>query len=116
MVPVSGFHRGDKTGNAGAVLRDSHRYLSGGARVAVADQSAIGFVRYIPECNPGFGEKIGDRHEGRADNAEGMLDAMHLQDLDEGLFSGHFHRRLSFVNAGVVVNVLPGTKRISFRQ
>jgi hypothetical protein len=30
---------------------------------------------------PAFGEQVGDRHQGRADDAEGMLDAVHLQDL-----------------------------------
>jgi hypothetical protein len=28
-----------------------------------------------------------------------MFDAMHLQDFDEGFFSGHFHRNIPFVSS-----------------
>ena len=45
----------------------------------------------IPEGDAGLGEEVRNRHEGRSDNAEGMLDAVHLEDLDESLFGGHAH-------------------------
>ena len=49
----------------------------------------------IPELDARCREQIRDRHHGRPDDAEGMLDAMHLEDFDEGLLSGHFHCLLS---------------------
>jgi hypothetical protein len=43
-----------------------------------------------------------------------MLDAVHLQDLDEGLFGGHFHEGVSWFEKGLagrlkqfVVEVVP---------
>ena len=68
-----------------------HGDFAGGARVAVADQAAVGLMRDIPESDAGFREKIGDRHEGRADDPERMFDPVHLQNLREGLFGRHFY-------------------------
>ena len=45
----------------------------------------------VPEGDASFGKQIRNRHESRADDAEGMLDAVHLQNLDEGLLGGHAH-------------------------
>jgi hypothetical protein len=45
----------------------------------------------VPERDSGLGEKVGDRHEGGADDAERMFDAVHLKDFNECFFRGHFH-------------------------
>src|SRR3546814_9150634 len=82
--------------DAGAVLGDRHRHLAAGAGIAVADQAAVGLVGDVPEGDAGLGEEIGDRHEGRADDAEAVLDAMHLQHLHEGFFRRHLHLGNSF--------------------
>src|SRR3546814_13373249 len=67
--------RRHEAGDAGAVLGDRHRHLAAGAGIAVADQAAVGLVGDVPEGDAGLGEEIGDRHEGRADDAEAVLDA-----------------------------------------
>ena len=89
VVPVGGLDRGDEAGHARPVLRDRHRHLAGGARVAVADQRGIGLVGAVPEGDAGLREKVGDRHHGRADDAEGVADAVHLENLHEGFLGGH---------------------------
>ena len=91
MVPVRRLHSGHKAGHTGPVLRNRHRDLARRAGVAITDQTAIGFLRNIPEMDPCFGKQIRNRHEGRSDNAKGMLDTVHLQHFHEGFFSGHFH-------------------------
>ena len=91
VVPVGGFHGGDEVGDAGTVLGDHHRHLAGGPGVAIGHHAARALVGAIEEGDAGLGEQIRDRHEGRADDAEGNLDSMHLQNLDEGLFGGHAH-------------------------
>ncbi len=91
VVPVGGLDGGDEVGDAGPVLRDGHAHLAGGAGVAVGAHAGVAFVGTVPELDTGCGEKVRDRHHGRADDAEGMLDAVHLQHLDEGFFRGHFH-------------------------
>jgi len=45
------------------------------------------------------------RHEGRSDDAKGNLDAIHLQNLDECLFSGHAH--VVCLPKAVVIVTLP---------
>src|SRR6185312_4453931 len=92
VIPVGGLDGGHEVRDARAVLRDAHRDLSGRTRIAVAYVAAVALVRDVPKGNPGFWEKIGDRHECRADNAKGMLDAVHLQDLHESFFGRHLHR------------------------
>ena len=94
VIPVGGLDGGDEVRDARAVLRDRHRDLAGRARIAVADQAAVGLVRDVPECDAGLGKQIRDRHECRTDDAEGMLDAVHLQDFHEGFFRRHLHRLL----------------------
>src|ERR1035437_5682998 len=96
VIPVSRLYRRDEARNAGAILGDGHCHLSRRPRVAVADQAAIGFVRDVPKGDAGLRKKIGDRHEGRADDAERMLDTVHLQDLNKGFFGGHFHGASSY--------------------
>ena len=91
MIPVRGLDGGDEIRDARAVLRNRHSDFPGRSRVAIADQTAIGLVRNVPECNTGFGKEIGYRHECRADDAEGMLDAVHLQHLHECFFGSHLH-------------------------
>ena len=91
VVPVGGLHRGHEIGDAGAVLADAHGDLAAGAGVAVAHEARVALVRHVPEGDPGLGEKVGYRHEGRADDAEHMLDPVPLQNLNEGLFSRHPH-------------------------
>ncbi len=91
VIPVGGLDGGHEVRDARAVLRDAHRDLAGRARVAVAYVAAVALVRDVPERDPGFWKKIGDRHECRADDAKGMLDAVHLQDFHEGFFRRHFH-------------------------
>ena len=65
--------------------------VTGRAGIAVADQTAIGFVGNVPESNAGFRKQVRDRHKGGADNSESVLDAVHLQNLHKGFFSCHFH-------------------------
>jgi hypothetical protein len=48
-------------------------------------------MRAVPELIPALGKQVRDRHHRRADDAERMLDAVHLQHFDEGFFGGHFH-------------------------
>ena len=73
----------------GAVLGDRHGDLPGRTGVPVADEAAVRLVGDIPEGNARLGKEIRDRHERRSDDAERVLDAMHLQDLYEGFFSSH---------------------------
>jgi hypothetical protein len=54
----------------------------------------------IPECDSGFREEIGNRHHGRTDDAESMLDSVHLQDFDESFLCGHFGHETLLFNAG----------------
>ena len=89
MVPVRRLDRRYEVGDTGAVLSHHHRHLAGRARVAVRHHAGVAFVRAVPECDPGLREQIRDRHHGRADDAKSMLNAVHLQDLYKGLFSGH---------------------------
>ena len=56
MVPVSRFDGCDKVGDAGAVLRDHHRHLAGGARVPIGHHAGRAFVGTIPEVNASFRE------------------------------------------------------------
>src|SRR6266404_2684229 len=91
MVPISGLDGGHEPRDARPVLRDRHRHLPGRARVAIADETAVRLVRHIPEGDSGLPKEIGNRHERRADDAEGVLDAVHLQHLHEGFFRGHLH-------------------------
>ena len=92
VVPVGGLHRGHEVGNPGAVLADAHRDLAGGAGVAVAHEAGVALVRDVPEGDPGLREEVGYRHEGGADDAEDVLDAVPLENLHEGFFSRHSHR------------------------
>ncbi len=100
MVPVGGLHRRHEIGDTGAVLGNHHRHLAGSARVAVGHHTAGTFMGAVPERDAGLGEKVRDRHEGRTDDPEGMGDAMHLKDFDEGFFGGHFHRVGSWAKDG----------------
>ncbi len=92
VVPVSGFDRRHEVGDAGAVLGDHHRHLAGGACVSVGHHASVTLMRRVPEGDPGLWEEIGDRHHGRADDPEGVLNAMHLQRFYESFFGRHFHR------------------------
>ncbi len=56
VVPVGGLDGGDEARDAGSVLGDRHRHLAGRARVAVADQAAVGLVRDVPEGDAGLRE------------------------------------------------------------
>ena len=82
-------------GDARPVLCDRHRDLSGRAGVAVANESAVGLMRDVPEGDAGLWKQIGNRHEGRTDDAKGVLDSVLLQHLYEGFLSGHLHRQIS---------------------
>ena len=93
VIPVGRLDRGDEARDAGAVLGDGHGHLARGPRVAVGHQAAVGLVRHVPEGDAGLREEVGDRHEGRSDDAEGVLDAVHLQHLHEGFLGGHPHGR-----------------------
>ena len=89
VVPIGGFYRGDEAGDAGTVLRDRHRHFAGRPRIAIGHHASVGFVGAVPESNAGFRKQIGNRHHRRADDAKRLIDAVHLQDLDEGLFGRH---------------------------
>jgi hypothetical protein len=91
VVPVGGLDGSDEARHAWSILGDRHRHLAGRARIAVADQAAVGLVRDVPEGDAGLGKEVGDRHEGGADDAEGVLDAVHLQHFHERFFRGHPH-------------------------
>ena len=91
MVPVRGLDRGHEVRDAGAVLADAHRDLAGGAGVPVAHEAGVALVGDVPEGDPGLREEIRNRHEGGADDAEHVLDAVALQHLHEGFFSRHSH-------------------------
>ena len=75
----------------GTVLADAHRDLAGGAGVAVAHETGVALVGDVPESDAGLREEVRDRHEGGADDAEDVLDAVPLEDLHEGFFSRHSH-------------------------
>ena len=96
VVPVGGLHRRHEIGDARPVLGDHHAHLAARAGEAIGHHAARAFVGAVPEGDAGLGEQVGNRHEGRADDAESMLDAVHLQNLDEGLFGGHAHGIVSF--------------------
>ncbi len=96
VIPVGGLDGGHEIRDARAILRNRHAHLAGRARIAVADEAAIGLVRNVPECDAGLGKQIGDRHERRTDDAEGVLDAVHLQHLHEGFFCRHLHRSILY--------------------
>ncbi len=74
VVPVGGFHGGHEVGDAGAVLRDHHRHFAGGAGVAVGHHAGRAFMRAVPELDPGVREQVRNRHHGRADDPEGMVE------------------------------------------
>ena len=113
VVPVGGLDRGHEIGDAGAVLRDRHRHLAGGARVAVGAHAGIALMRAVPELDAGGREQVRDRHHRRADNSKCMLDPMHLQNLHERLFRRHLHSMspLSLDFAGGLGNVRTLTTR-----
>ena len=94
VIPVGGLDTGDEIGDAGTVLSDAESNLAVRARVAVAHVGGIALVRDVPEGYARLREQVRDRHERRADDAKGMLDAMHLQHLYEGLFRRHAHRQV----------------------
>ena len=108
VVPVGGLHRGDEIGHAGPVLGDQHADLAGRARVAVAHQPAVALVGDVPERDPGAVEQVGNRHEGRADDAEGVLDPVPLQHFHEGFFGRHPH------GFTVLFRVSRGSRRRAF--
>ncbi|CAI8428282.1 MAG: Uncharacterised protein [Rhodospirillaceae bacterium] len=78
VVPVGGLDRGDEVGDARAVLRDRHGHLTGRTAVTVRRHPGVTLVRTVPELDPSLREEVRDRHHGRADDPEGMLDSMHL--------------------------------------
>ncbi len=90
VVPIGGLDRGHEVGDAGAVLGHAHGHLAGRAREAVGHHAGVAFMGAVPEGDPRLGEQVRDRHHGRPDDAEGMFDAVHLEDLNEGLFRVHF--------------------------
>ena len=100
VVPVGGLDRGDEVGDAGPVLGDGHRHPTGGTRVAVGHHAGVALVGAVPERDAGIREEVRDRHHGRADDAEGVLDAVHLEHLHEGLLGSHLHRMRGLSSAG----------------
>mmetsp|Transcript_105534 Transcript_105534/g.251447 ORF Transcript_105534/g.251447 Transcript_105534/m.251447 type:complete len:250 (+) Transcript_105534:1111-1860(+) len=94
VVPVGRLHRRHEVGDAGAVLRDHHRHLPCRSGVSVRHHACIALMGAIPELDPCGWEKIRDGHHRRADDAEGILDPMHLQGLHKSFLGGHSHRRL----------------------
>ncbi len=92
VVPVGGLDRRDKVGDAGPVLRDHHAHPARGAGEPVRHHPARAFVGAVPEPDARPGEKVTDRHEGRPDDPEGVLDPVQLQDLHKGFFGRHPHR------------------------
>ena len=93
VVPVGGLDRRHEVGDARPVLGDAHRHLAGRPPVAVRHHPGVALVGAVPEGDAGARKEVRDRHERRADDAEGVLDAVPLQDLHEGLFGGHAHGR-----------------------
>jgi hypothetical protein len=91
VVPIGGFHSRHKVGDPRPVLGDHHRHLARSAGVTIRHHPARAFMGAIPEGDPCAREQIGNRHEGRADDPEGMFDPVHLKDFDKSLFRGHPH-------------------------
>ena len=91
VVPISGFNRCDEVGDARTVLSDGHGHFAGRACVAVRDHAAGCFMGTIPELDARSREQVRDWHHGRANDPEGVVDAVHLKDFYKGLFGGHFH-------------------------
>ena len=93
VVPIGGFDRRHEVGDAGAVLGDRHAHLARRAGVAVGAHAGVALMRAVPELDAGFRKQIRNRHHRRTDNAERMLDTMHLKHFDEGFFRRHLHNR-----------------------
>ena len=96
VVPVGGLDRCHEIGDARTVLGDHHRHLAGGAGEAVGHHAGVALMCRVPEGDACLREQVGNGHHRRTDNAEGMLDAMHLQNLNESLFCRHLHDASSF--------------------
>mmetsp|Transcript_20641 Transcript_20641/g.48977 ORF Transcript_20641/g.48977 Transcript_20641/m.48977 type:complete len:292 (+) Transcript_20641:1265-2140(+) len=94
MIPVGCLHGRQEVGDARPVLCDHHRHLPCCPCVAVCHHSSIALVCTVPEFDACFWEEVRDRHHGRADDAKGVLDAMHLESLHERFLRGHAHRGL----------------------
>ena len=91
MVPIGRLHRRHEIGDARPVLRDHHAHPARSAGEAVRHHAARSLMRAVPEGDARLGEQVRNRHEGRSDDAEGIVDAMHLQHLHESLFRRHPH-------------------------
>ena len=96
VIPIGRLHRRHEVRDAGAVLRDHHAHLAGGAGIAVGHHPAGGFMGAVPELDARIRENVGDRHHGGPDNAKGIVYAVHLEGFHEGFFSRHFHFGGSF--------------------
>ena len=91
VVPVGRLDRRHEIRDARPVLRNRHRDLARRPRIAIADRPGIALMRAVPERDPRLGEEVRNRHHGRPDDPEGVLDAVHLQHLHEGFLGRHFH-------------------------
>src|SRR5277367_5149987 len=95
MRPVGRGHSGDEIRNTGSVLRNANAMAAGGPGVAIRHVNRALFVRDGDELDAGGGKDIERIHEGGADDAEHVFDAVDGEDFDQGLRGSHFLRRLT---------------------
>ena len=91
----------------GATCRLTHRELAGGLRVAVGHRHQGGLLQAEDVADVVLGrERIHQRQLGGAGIAEHDLDALLLEQIEEGALSGHHGHRWSPVGAFVVATTV----------
>ncbi len=98
--PEGGGDGGHAVGDAGAVLADDDAVAAADPGEAVGHVGGALFVDDGHEADAGRGEDVHGIHEGRTHDAEGCLDAVGDQGLDEGLAGGHAGHRLLLGEGG----------------
>ena len=91
MIPVRGHYGCHKICDPRPILCNGHTHFPSNPRIPVSTHAGVTFMRTVPEFDPGSGKQIRYRHHRRTDDAEGMFNAMHLQDFHKCFFGGHLH-------------------------
>ena len=104
MRPEGGCNGGDAVGDAGAVLADHDTVAAADPGVAVGHVGGSLFVddRYEPDS--AGSEYVHGVHEGGAHDAEGGVDTVGDQCLDERLAGGH-------AGHWVLLKMVPGSRQ-----
>ena len=89
MRPIGGGRGGDKIGDTRSILRDADAVPPGHPRVTVGHMPGALLVRDRDEADAGEREQIERVHEGRANDAENVLDALRDKGLHECLRRRH---------------------------